>query len=136
MDPVQPREVRVLVIEDNPHVSMLLRDGLEGSSRRELGGRVRFEFEVVPNGREALDRLDVLAPDLILLDVYMPVMDGAMFLRYLRTRPTRNRTPVIALSAGGPSAREAAISAGADAFLDKPLRLTEVFETAARLLGL
>jgi CheY-like chemotaxis protein len=83
----------------------------------------------------ALDRLDHVDPDLIILDVYMPVMDGAAFLRHLRARPQQSNTPVLALSAGGPAAREAAMIAGADIFLDKPLRLNEVLQAALELLS-
>jgi len=63
------------------------------------------------------------------------VMDGAAFLRHLRARPQQASTPVIALSAGGEAAREAAMAAGADVFLDKPLRLNEVMAAAVRLLS-
>jgi CheY-like chemotaxis protein len=62
-------------------------------------------------------------------------MDGASFLRHLRALPKSTRTPVIALSAGGAAARQAAMAAGADVFLDKPLRLAEVLAAASQLLG-
>lgn len=130
-----PRIVRVLLVEDNPHVAELITDGLDGAARREMAGRVAFIFDVVGDGQMALDRLDEIDPDLIILDVYMPVMDGAAFLRHLRARPQQSSTPVIALSAGGEAAREAAMSAGADVFLDKPLRLNEVMAAAVRLLS-
>jgi CheY-like chemotaxis protein len=134
-DPEQLRVVRVLLIEDNPHVAELITDGLDGSARRDLQGRISFIFDVVGDGQMALDRLDHVDPDLIILDVYMPVMDGAAFLRHLRNRPKQSDTPVLALSAGGPAAREAAMSAGADIFLDKPLRLNEVLQAALDLLS-
>lgn len=130
-----PRIVRVLLIEDNPHVAELIVDGLDGAARREMNGRIAFIFDVVGDGQMGLDRLNEIDPDLIILDVYMPVMDGAAFLRHLRARPRQQNTPVIALSAGGPSARESAMAAGADVFLDKPLRLNEVLAAAARLLS-
>ncbi len=131
----QPRIVRVLLVEDNPHVAELITDGLDGAARREMGGRVAFIFDVVGDGQMGLDRLQTVEPDLIILDVYMPVMDGAQFLRHVRAKETTKHTPVIALSAGGPSAREAAMSAGADVFLDKPLRLNEVLGAASKLLA-
>jgi CheY-like chemotaxis protein len=134
-EPELPRIVRVLLIEDNPHVAELITDGLDGAARRELGGRFAFIFDVVGDGQMALDRLDHVDPDLIILDVYMPVMDGAAFLRHLRNRPQQAATPVLALSAGGPAAREAAMSAGADVFLDKPLKLNEVMQAAMDLLS-
>jgi len=128
-----PRIVRVLLVEDNPHVAELICDGLDGAARRELGGRVAFVFDVVGDGQMALDRLQQVEPDLIICDVYMPVMDGAQFLRHLRAH--HKSTPVIALSAGGPAAREAALAAGANVFLDKPIRLNEVLRAAATLLN-
>jgi CheY-like chemotaxis protein len=129
----EPRIIRVLLIEDNPHVAELICDGLDGAARRELAGRVTFIFDVVGDGQMALERLQTIEPDLIICDVYMPVMDGAQFLRHLRA--ARKDTPVIALSAGGPSAKEAAINAGANVFLDKPIRLHEVLKAAAMLIN-
>ena len=134
-EPELPRIVRVLLIEDNPHVAELITDGLDGAARRELDGKLAFIFDVVGDGQMALDRLDHVDPDLIILDVYMPVMDGAAFLRHLRARQKQSDTPVLALSAGGPAAREAAMSAGADIFLDKPLKLNEVLQAALDLLS-
>jgi CheY-like chemotaxis protein len=130
-----PRIVRVLLVEDNPHVAELITDGLDGAARREMGGRVAFLFDVVGDGQMALERLKTVQPDLIILDVYMPVMDGAQFLRHVRGREETKAVPVLALSAGGATAREAAMSAGADVFLDKPLRLNEVLGAAAKLLN-
>jgi CheY-like chemotaxis protein len=131
----EPRIVHVLLVEDNPHVAELITDGLDGAARRDMAGQVAFVFDVVGDGQMALERLQTVRPDLIILDVYMPVMDGAQFLRHVRARPETSSTPVIALSAGGPAARESAMSAGADVFLDKPLRLNEVLAAAGKLLA-
>lgn len=130
-----PRIVRVLLIEDNPHVAELITDGLDGAARREMGGRIAFIFDVVGDGQMALERLEQIEPDLIICDVYMPVMDGAQFIKHLRAHPQAKKTPVIALSAGGPAARDAAMGAGADVFLDKPIRLNEVLSAASKLLA-
>jgi CheY-like chemotaxis protein len=129
------RTIRVLLVEDNPHVAELITDGLDGAAERDLEGHVSFIFDVVGDGQAALERIGEVHPDLIILDVYMPVMDGAMFLRFLRARPKHAKTPVIALSAGGPAARDAAMAAGADVFLDKPMRLNELLAAAVRLLS-
>jgi CheY-like chemotaxis protein len=131
-----PRIIRVLLIEDNPHVAELITDGLDGAARRERQGTIAFIFDVVADGQAALERLKEVDPDLIILDIYMPVMDGASFLRHLRAHPQAAKTPVISLSAGGPAARDAAMAAGADAFLDKPIRLNELMGIASRLLSL
>jgi CheY-like chemotaxis protein len=130
-----PRIVRVLLVEDNPHVAELICDGLDGAARRQMQGQVTFLFDVVGDGQMALERLQQVSPDLIICDVYMPVMDGAQFLRHLRAHPHANKTPVIALSAGGVAARESALSAGANIYLDKPIRLNEVLAAANTLLN-
>jgi len=136
----EKRIVHVLLVEDNPHVAELITDGLEGAARRDLGGKVGFTFDLCGNGQIALDRLKKAPPDIIIMDVYMPVMDGAQFLRHVRALQDNGggggRVPVIALSAGGPAAREAALSAGADVYLDKPIRLAEVVRQATRLLNI
>jgi CheY-like chemotaxis protein len=132
-EPAAPRILRVLLIEDNPHVAELICDGLDGAARREMGGRIAFIFDVVGDGQMALERLEQVEADLIICDVYMPVMDGAQFLRHLRAQS--KATPVIALSAGGIAAREAAMAAGANVFLDKPIRLNEVLKSVLELLN-
>lgn len=128
------RPFRVLVVEDNPHVAELIVDGLDGAARRELGGRIQFEFDVVADGQIALEHARDHAPDLVICDIYMPVLDGASLIKRLRNTPEMANLPVLALSAGGQEARVAAKEAGANHFLDKPVRLSEVLEAALRLL--
>lgn len=132
---IPPRQVRVLLVEDNPHVAELLTDGFESASRRELAGKATFEFDICQDGQAALARLTDHPPDLVILDLYLPIMDGATFLRHLRAHPRVATTPVIALSAGGPGAREMALSAGANIFFDKPIRLADVLRAATQLLS-
>jgi CheY-like chemotaxis protein len=131
----KPRVVNVLLIEDNPHVADLIAVGMDSWARRD-GGAVEYHFDVVYDGQSGLEQLEVRAPDLIICDLYMPVMDGALFLKHLRAHARASKTPVIALSAGGAGAREAALDAGADVYFDKPIRLQEVRAAAARLLHL
>ena len=128
--------VRILVVEDNPHVAELIVDGLDGASRRELGGRVTFEFDTVNDGQIALEHVRTSIPDLVICDIYMPILDGASLIKRLRNMELLASVPVLALSAGGDTARAAALEAGANAFLDKPVRLQEVLEVSLRLLDL
>ncbi len=128
--------VRILVVEDNPHVAELIVDGLDGASRRELGGRVTFEFDTVNDGQIALEHVRTSIPDLVICDIYMPILDGASLIKRLRNMELLANVPVLALSAGGDTARAAALEAGANAFLDKPVRLQEVLEVSLRLLDL
>lgn len=131
------RTLRVLVVEDNPHVAALIRDGLTGGGRRELLGRVAFQFTTVGNGRDALEALRGEGRfDVLIVDIYLPVLDGVHVIQEVRKTPALQRLPIVAVSAGGPSAREAALDAGADFFLEKPMRLADILATMRRLTGL
>jgi len=127
------RTLRVLVVEDNPHVASLIRDGLRGSSRRELGGRVTFECQTVDNGRDGLALVRSQAFDVLIVDVYLPVLDGAQLIAQVRADEALRHLPIVAVSGGGLPARETALAAGADFFLDKPMRLADIFATMRRL---
>jgi len=134
---VVARTLRVLVVEDNPHVATLIREGLQGSGRRELAGRVTFRFTHASNGQEALDALKAGEPfDILIIDIYLPILDGVSVIREVRRQAERQHTPIVAVSAGGAPARDAALEAGADFFLDKPMRLIDVMKTLRLLTGL
>jgi CheY-like chemotaxis protein len=123
------------VVEDNPHVASFLGDGLTGSNKRS-GSDVAFIVRTAPNGREALALLRSETFDALIIDIYLPVIDGAHVIDKVRTELGLANLPVIAVSAGGPSAREAALAAGANIFLDKPMRLRQVVETMRQLMKL
>jgi CheY-like chemotaxis protein len=102
--------LRLLVVEDDETIRESLSDLL-----RDEGA----ELVTAANGREALDELRVSAPpDLILLDLMMPVMDGWEFRVAQRAEPALARIPLIAMSADR-SAKATAIAA--DAYVGKPL---------------
>ena len=133
---VVARTLRILIVEDNPHVADLLQEGIGLSAGREYSGRVRFEFERVHNGRQALDLLHEQHFDLLIADIYLPIMDGAQLIKALRSDPAIANIPVIAVSAGGKSAHEMAAAAGADFFVEKPMRLQEILRTVKKLVTL
>jgi uncharacterized protein (TIGR02266 family) len=130
------RVLRVLVVEDNPHVSSLIRDGLKGSSRRSFGEDLAFKFATAENGRDALHLLGTQSFDAIIVDVYLPIVDGANVITQARETLGLTDLPIIAISAGGDSARASALAAGANIFLDKPMRLRQVIETMRELMKL
>ncbi|MEX2229836.1 MAG: response regulator [Dehalococcoidia bacterium] len=111
------RPLRVLAVEDDAD----LRD-FYGTILREEGHQVRL----ARNGLEALHHLD-WAPDLILLDMMMPVMDGYEFLRRLRASPKGAHVPVLVLSAALPPGR--ATLHGAQAVLRKPFDFDRLLRT-------
>lgn len=130
------RVLRVLVVEDNPHVAELIRDGLRGSSKRDPRGDVSFVFSDAHNGREALELLRTERFDAMICDIYLPIIDGAQVIAAVRNDLGQKDLPIIAVSAGGEAARASALAAGANIFLDKPMRLRQVIETMRGLMKL
>jgi uncharacterized protein (TIGR02266 family) len=132
---VVSRLFRVLVVEDNHHVAELIQDGLRGSSRRDFGGGVSFVFRSAEDGRQAVEILRKETFDALIIDVYLPILDGAKVIHQARSEPGLADLPIIAVSAGGDPARDSALQAGANIFLDKPMRLRQVIDTIQRLLA-
>ena len=126
--------VNVLIVEDNKHVCDLVRQGLVGSARREMQ-HVTFTFATAENGAVALELLKTRSFDAAIVDVYLPVLDGASLIQQARTLLGLTKLPIITMSAGGDGARDAALRAGASVFLDKPVRLREVVATMRQLLS-
>jgi CheY-like chemotaxis protein len=126
--------VSVLIVEDNKHVCELVCQGLAGTARRELKD-VTFTFETAADGAAALQLLKTRTFDAAIVDVYLPVLDGPSMIQQARTALGLTDLPIIMMSAGGDSARDAALKAGATVFLDKPVRLREVVATMRQLLA-
>ncbi len=128
------RIVKVLVVEDNRHVAQLINDGLKGAAKRDFGGGVSFAISNAEDGRQAIEALRADKFDALIIDVYLPVMDGAKVISTARTELGLTKLPIIAVSAGGDSARKSALAAGANIFLDKPMRLRQVIDTIQKLI--
>jgi DNA-binding NarL/FixJ family response regulator len=112
-DPPAGRAARILIVDDEP----LNVDYLE----QELEGR-GFEIETAATGLGALERIAASPPDLVLLDVMMPGLDGISVLRILKGDPETRLMPVILMTAlNAIEDRVRGIEAGADDFLSKPV---------------
>jgi two-component system, chemotaxis family, chemotaxis protein CheY len=113
----------VLVVDDDSSIRNLLAEEL-----RYRG----YSVVVARNGIEALDRLEVMTPDVIVLDLMMPVMDGWTFVEHYRDRAGRRSVPIIAVSAAGdlPTGYRAL---GVTAFLRKPFDLNELANCIAQM---
>jgi DNA-binding response OmpR family regulator len=115
----------ILIVDDDERIRTALQSGLT------LSG---YQAVTQANGRLGLTWLDDHRPDLIILDVVMPEVDGLRFIGELRRRGLHPGVPVLVMS-GDRDAQEQATALGADAFLSKPLQLSSVLGEAARLLG-
>ncbi len=88
------------------------------------------------NGLEAIDIAKSQLPDLILIDIQMPQMDGLEAIRQIRTHPELSTTPIIALTALAMNGdREKCLSAGANDYLAKPVKLKQLAATIQQLLS-
>ena len=116
----------ILLVEDNE----MNRDML---SRRLI--RKGFEVLLAVDGQEGVDIARAQTPDLILMDLSLPIKDGWTATRELKADPATSRIPVIALTAHAMSGDEAkALEAGCDDYDTKPIELPRLLEKMARLL--
>ena len=107
---------RILIVDDEPLNVDFLQQELEGPE---------FEILTAANGNEALERVQAGRPDLVLLDIMMPVMDGFEVLRRLKADAASRSIPVIVISAATDMASVVrGIQLGAEDFLPKPFEPT------------
>jgi type II secretory ATPase GspE/PulE/Tfp pilus assembly ATPase PilB-like protein/ActR/RegA family two-component response regulator len=105
---------RVLLVEDEAPLRGVLRDLLE---------REGYTVIEAGDGVQALDAIDRSAPDMVVLDLNLPRLDGFGVLKHLRTRPNTTALPVLVLTAKGDEDSEVQVfEAGANDFLTKPFR--------------
>jgi len=126
------RTYRVLVVEDNVRVVEMYEYALR-KLRSPDGVDVAIQY--APNGHEALGRLaERPRVDLVMTDLYMPVMDGFGLAERMRSDPAFIHTPIVVISAGGADARARAADLGIDVYLQKPVQFADVISTVRTLL--
>lgn len=130
------RVVRVLLAEDNPHLAQLICTGLGASAKRAFGDSVTFFFATADDGAAAVQMLRTVAFDVAIIDLQLPVIDGTRVIDRARGELGLNALPILAISAAGEAARRSAISAGANMYLNKPMRLRDVLESMRQLVPL
>ena len=120
--------IKVLYVEDNDDNVYMLK------MRLELEGD--FDVLVAENGEKGCEMAASERPDIILMDLEMPVMDGWEATRRLKGNPETCNIPVIALSAHALAGeREKAIAAGCDEFETKPIEFDRLIAKLRRLLA-
>jgi len=117
----------ILLAEDNVANILTIGDYLESH-----GYHVLFAHD----GFEAIEHAEKLQPDLILMDIQMPAMDGLEAIRRLRADPRFLSTPIIALTAlAMPGDRERCLLAGANEYMSKPVSLKDLRQTIKKMLN-
>ena len=115
----------VLIVEDNDKNMKLARDVLQAKGYQTL--------EAV-TGEDGVKLAKEKKPDLVLMDIQLPGINGIEAFRQIRADANTSRIPVVALTASvTPTDRSAIAAAGFDAFISKPINLKEFLETVKRL---
>jgi DNA-binding response OmpR family regulator len=117
---------RILLVDDEPDFVETVEFFLSGSD---------YQVFVAKNGKQALEQVKMNKPDLVLLDVMMPEMDGLEACKRLKKDSTTNSIPIIMLTAKGRKEDVVdAIAAGADSYVVKPFNLSDLVERIEEIL--
>ncbi len=117
---------KILLVDDEPDIRALLSYNLKTEG---------YDVVEAQNGSEALTKAEATKPDLIILDIMMPVMDGIECCRRLRQHDQLASTLILMLTAkAGESAHVQGLDVGADAYLAKPVSLPVMFSQIRALL--
>lgn len=119
--------LRVLIVEDEPHIIESLAFVL---------GREGYDVASVMDGEAALDMLRRAPPDLVILDVMIPRLNGFEVLKAAKSDPAMRRIPIVVLTAKGQvHDRRLAQEIGSDGFMTKPFSNREIVDQVRRLIG-
>jgi CheY-like chemotaxis protein len=117
---------QILVVDDDPMIVKILKEPLQ---------RAGYQVRTASHGLEALQKVKEMRPDLILLDILMPLLDGFKVARFLKFDKRYKNIPIIVLTSRATEGeRKMGAQVGADEFLYKPFRLPQVLDTVCRYL--
>ncbi len=118
---------KILLVDDVDLFLELERSYLEGCD---------YDLVTASSGEETLKRLDKIAPDVLLLDYYMPGINGDEVCRSIRKNPRWRNLPILIVTAAGkPEEVKSCLEAGCDDYITKPVNKQELCEKVQRLLG-
>ena len=117
----------VLIVDDEPNIVLSLEFLLKQAG---------YEVRVAGNGEEAMEAIAERAPDLIVLDVMMPTLDGYHVCETIRADPKLRAVRILMLTAKSRDVeREKALALGADDYITKPFSTRELVERVKTILG-
>jgi len=118
---------KILIVDDEPNIVMALEYTFKKNN---------YEVFIARDGQEALDILKNNFPDVIILDIMMPMVDGFATLEQIRKDANLQHTKVMFLSAKNKESDiEKGLALGADAYMTKPFSIKKVVEKVEELLG-
>lgn len=117
---------KIMVVDDEMHLARILQFTLEHAG---------YDVVTAFDGKEALDALERETPDLVILDLMLPVVDGYKICNIIKTGDRFRDTPVIILSARDFSREELDEPLNADLLMEKPFNTEHLLNEISRLLG-
>lgn len=117
---------KILIVDDEPDVLKILSLRLEKSGYEIIGGR---------DGREALDLARQIIPDLIILDIYLPDIDGDDLAEAMKNDDKLKHIPIILISATATSVAQRAKKCGANGCITKPFEPEKLIGMIKQILG-
>ncbi len=118
---------KILIVDDEPNIVMSLEYTFKKSN---------YEVFIARDGQEALELLKTTFPDVIILDIMMPLVDGYATLEHIKKDSNLQHTEVMFLSAKNKESDiEKGMALGADAYLTKPFSIKKVVDQVADLLA-
>ena len=126
--PDTAKNATILCIEDSPENRLLARRVLEAEG---------YHFVEAPNANSALELIARLTPDLILMDINMPDLDGYALTARLRLMPQMKYVPILAMTANVMKGdRERSLAAGCDGYIQKPIDVDKLPDQVSQFLAL
>jgi len=118
---------KILIVDDEPNIVMTLEYTFK---------KQNFEVFIARDGREALDLLEKYKPDVVLLDIMMPDVDGYQTLAHIKTTASLKETKVVFLTAKNKASDiEKGLKLGADKYLTKPFSVKKIVTEILELLN-
>ncbi|HBL18057.1 MAG: hypothetical protein A2X36_08910 [Elusimicrobia bacterium GWA2_69_24] len=118
--------VRLVVADDSPDLLSLMQEALQLED---------YEVRTALNGQEALDLIHASPPDIVILDLCMPIKDGFAVCRELKADPAYHHLPIVIVSAAGAMDQKIlGMDSGADDFITKPIRIPELLARIRMIL--
>ncbi|MBN1961761.1 MAG: response regulator [Deltaproteobacteria bacterium] len=130
------QQINILVVEDNPVIRDLCLLGIEKLQHEKDTKLLRFFVEQAADGGSAWQYIQNNQVDLLVIDLYLPVLNGLELIRRIRKSSAIQNMKILAISASIQDARDRSLGAGANLFLQKPLRLVDLLEALRTLLNL
>ena len=121
-DETKPVKPMSLIIEDDEDLSAIFDEALSSAG---------YQTEIIRNGRIALNRLQIVTPDVVILDMHLPQVTGAEILHYIRSEKRMNFTNVVVTTADAIMGEE--VRDTADFVLIKPISFGQLRDLTARL---